>query len=184
MAVSREQRKDAYLAKAEGELASLRARGVVSSGMAMAPVVLLKGEPSPEELGEAGLLSGADGDALRAALVRLGYAPEEWAGLSAVACDGQPLDAALLREAIMCLDPVTLVVLDGVAADQVRLAFANELAAIPAFDQAMLADGTVANVLGMRVLALGGFERALGDAHEKQVMWARLKQIPPLGEPY
>ena len=48
----------------------------------------------------------------------------------------------------------------------------------------MLADGEVAQVLGMRVMALGGFAASLSSQHEKQLMWARLKQIPPLGEPY
>ena len=38
--------------------------------------------------------------------------------------------------------------------------------------------------LGVRVLALGGFADALGDQRQKQLMWARLKQIPPLGEPF
>jgi hypothetical protein len=36
----------------------------------------------------------------------------------------------------------------------------------------------------MRMLNLDGFEDALGDQRQKQLMWARLKQIPPLGEPY
>ena len=45
-------------------------------------------------------------------------------------------------------------------------------------------EGNVVHLLGMRVLNLGGFAAALGDAHEKQVMWARLKKIPPLGEPF
>jgi hypothetical protein len=48
----------------------------------------------------------------------------------------------------------------------------------------MLVPGAVAQVCGMRVLNLGGFAEALGDAHEKQVMWARLKRVPPLGEPF
>ena len=48
----------------------------------------------------------------------------------------------------------------------------------------MLAPGEVADVLGMRVLALGGFAAALADRDAKQVMWRRLKSVPPLGEPY
>ena len=51
-------------------------------------------------------------------------------------------------------------------------------------DAAMLAPGAVARVRGMRVINLGGFSDALADPHEKQVMWARLKKIPPLGEPF
>ena len=42
----------------------------------------------------------------------------------------------------------------------------------------------VAHVCGMRFLNLGGFAAALGNPRQKQVMWARLKQVPPLAEPY
>jgi hypothetical protein len=42
----------------------------------------------------------------------------------------------------------------------------------------------VAPILGMRVMNLGGFSAALSDPRKKQLMWARLKQLPPLGEPY
>ena len=48
----------------------------------------------------------------------------------------------------------------------------------------MLTEGRVVQVLGMRVLNLGGFEEALSSPERKQLMWARLKQIAPLGEPY
>jgi len=36
----------------------------------------------------------------------------------------------------------------------------------------------------MRVMDLGGFEAALADPKKKQIAWAYLKKIPPLGEPY
>ena len=72
---------------------------------------------------------------------------------------------------------------DEAAAAAVREAYADELAALPDFAEAMLAPGVVALVLGMRVLNLGGFEAALADKRQKQVMWARLKRVPPLGEP-
>ena len=53
---------------------------------------------------------------------------------------------------------------------------------IEQFEVAMLQPGLVAHVLGRRVLALGGFEAALGDAGaSKQRVWAYLKQLPPLG---
>ena len=65
-----------------------------------------------------------------------------------------------------------------------REAYADDLAQIDSLDEALLAPGVVAHVCGMRVLNLGGFAAALADPHEKQVMWARLKRIPPLGEPF
>ena len=48
----------------------------------------------------------------------------------------------------------------------------------------MLEPGYVVQLCGMRVLNLGGFADALADPRAKQQMWARLKRIPPLGEPY
>ena len=51
-------------------------------------------------------------------------------------------------------------------------------------NEALLPAGMVAYVCGMRFLNLGGFAAALGDPRQKQVMWARLKQVPPLAEPY
>ena len=51
-------------------------------------------------------------------------------------------------------------------------------------NEARLPAGMVAYVCGMRFLNLGGFAAALGDPRQKQVMWARLKQVPPLAEPY
>ena len=50
--------------------------------------------------------------------------------------------------------------------------------------QALLVPGVVTHVLGMRVLNLGGFEESLADPRAKQLMWYRLKQLRPLGEPY
>ena len=185
MQTSREQKREAYRAKAEAELAALVERGVCTCGHAFSSVVLVKGEPSPEELaGTAELLSGADGVALRAALSTLGYAPEDWVGLASVDATGAPLEPALVREALVVLDPATVVLCDGAAAEAFRQAYADELAGLSSFEEAMLAEGVVAHVLGMRVLALGGFEAALADDLRKRTMWVRLKQIPPLGEPY
>lgn len=184
MGPSREERRERYLAKTHTELEGLVERGVVMAGNAFSQVVLVKGEPSPEERDGGQLLAGADGKALRAALQALGYAPEDWAGLAAWDASGAPLGASLLREALCALDPGTVIICDEAAANLVREAYADDLALLERFDEAMLADGVVAPVAGMRMMALGGFAAALADAHEKQVMWHRLKSLPPLGEPY
>ena len=97
---------------------------------------------------------------------------------------GEPLPAELFREALEALDPEVVVLLDEAAADAMRGAYAEALAVIEQFEVAMLQPGLVAHVLGRRVLALGGFEAALGDAASKQRVWAYLKQLPPLGAPY
>ena len=161
MASERDARRRAYLDKTAAELDSLVARGVRMGGNAFSSVLLVKGELSEAEKDGEPALSGADGTALRASFERLGYPPEDWEWLLTVDDADAPLDAALLREA-----------------------YADELAALESLDEALLSPGTVARVLGMRVLNLGGFAAALSDPHEKQVMWARLKRIPPLGEPF
>lgn len=149
-----------------------------TAGNAFSSVLFVKGEQGPAEQERRPLLSGPDGTALRAALIKLGYAPEDWAAVFA------SVSPALLRRAIAVLDPATLVVCDEAAAVVIRDAFANDLFALADFEDALLSPGRVVHVAGMRVLNLGGFEAALASNRQKQVMWAYLKQIPPLGEPY
>ncbi|MCI1665909.1 MAG: hypothetical protein LKI25_06040 [Atopobiaceae bacterium] len=184
-----DDRREAYLGKTRAEVSALTDAGLVMSGNAFSQILLMKGDLDAGEL-DAGaegarLLSGADGDALRAALGALGYAPEDWAGLAAVLDDGLTRPSCdLVRLAVATLDPATIVACDESAADVLREAYADELSAIADLDEAMLAPGHVADVLGMRVMNLGGFEAALDDAKAKQAMWARLKRLPPLAEPF
>ena len=175
------------LEKTKAELEDLAQAGVVMAGNAFSPVALVKGEPEEEDdspEGAPALLGGPDGDALRACLRALGYAPEEWVGLSTRDAEGYPLVPGTLRLAIATLDPSTLIALDDAAAEALRETFADELVELTDLEAATLAPGKVAQVLGMRVLALGGFEQCLSDPKAKQLMWARLKQVPPLSEPY
>lgn len=185
MASKREARLKAYLDKARAEIGSLEQAGVVLAGNAFSAVLFAKGEPNDAEQADPELLlSGTDGKALRASLSALGYPPEAWAALLTRGRSGEPLKADLVRLAVATLDPDTLVACDETAADALREAYADDLCHLDAFDEAVLAPGVVARVRGMRVMNLGGFEAALADDHAKQVMWARLKRLPPLGEPY
>lgn len=179
-------RRDACLAKARAELDGLADAGVVMAGNAFPAVLLVKGELSATERARASaLLGGVDGDALRAALSALGYAPTDWCALSALADDGEtPLSPGLLRKAFAVIDPTTAIACDETAARLVREAFADELASLEELPAAALEPGFVAHVLGMRLMNLGGFADALGDPREKQLMWACLKRLAPLGEPY
>ena len=187
------QRKAAQLDVVEQDLEALAARGVRIAGNAFSDIVLVKGELNEEERAGAELLSGADGTALRSALGAMGYAPEDFCALSAVAGgvedptgarEGELLPAELFRYALETLDPEAVVLLDTTAADLMRETYADALVAIEDFDTAMLKPGLVAHVLGRRVLALDGFEAALAQKSEKQRMWAYLKQLPPAGAPY
>lgn len=173
--------REEYLEKAKAELADLARAGVTMSGNAFSQVMLLKGE---SEKDGAALLSARDGQALRAALGKLGYAPEDWVGLSSNGEGSRPLAPETLRLAIVTLDPSTVIALDEPAAAALREAFADELVELQDLDAATLAPGHIAQVQGMRVMALGGFEASLSDPKAKQVMWARLKRLPPLAEPY
>lgn len=195
MAISATNRRTALLNAERQELEYLERAGVRMAGNAFSPIVLVKGELNDVEEASGELLAGADGKALRAALGRLGYAPEDFCALGAVAGagdpavtstapEGAPLPSRLFREALEALDPEAVVLLDDAAAAEMREAYAEELATIEQFDVAMLSPGLVARVLGRRVLALDGFEAALGDPASKQRMWAYLKQVPPLGAPY
>lgn len=176
--------RSARLAAAEQELKSLAERGVITAGDGFSPIVLVKGELNDAERSGGELLAGADGQALRAALLRLGYAPEDFCALAACSDAGEALPTALFREALELLDPEAIVALDGTAADAVRAAYADELACVEDAAQAALVPGVVARVLGRRVLALDGFEAALANPRDKQRMWAYLKQLPPEGAPY
>lgn len=165
-----------YLDRTQEELESLTEEGFVTAGSAFCSILLVKGRPGPCESGGGDLLGGADGDALRAALGRLGWAGDEWAALATfLARDGAPqADPADLAVAVEVFDPECVVALDTPAAH--ALAHAWGLTA-------PLPVGSVEHVLGRRVLALGGFEAALASEQGKRDMWTRLKQVPPLPAP-
>jgi hypothetical protein len=174
MAVERSVRGKTYANKARYEMRALDEMGVVTVGNALSPLLVVKGLPGSAEKAGGQLFSGTDGAALRAAFLALGYAPEDWAGVATWSREGAALDASAFRQAVVALDPATLVACDGVAASVVYEAFGGD----------PLMPGLVVRTAGMRMLNLDGFEDALGDQRQKQLMWARLKQIPPLGEPY
>lgn len=184
MANVKEARRRACIDKTNAEVEALEAKGVVFGGNAFSSILFAKGELTPAEKSGAEPYFSAEGSALQASIKALGYAPEEWETLLTCDAAGEPLDALVLREAVATLDPATLVCCDEAATAAVREAFADDLAILDSFEEAMLEPGVVAHVCGMRVLNLGGFAAALGDSRQKQLMWARLKQIPPLAEPY
>lgn len=177
MAIERNKRVQAYVAKMHTELQELEALGVQMVGNAFSPILFAKGEPGEAEK-RGSLFGGADGKALRAAILKLGYAPEDWAGLDA------NVSPELFRRAIATLDPATLVLCDNAGAAVARDAFADDLCTLLDLDDAMLMPGRVVQAAGVRMLNLGGFEAALASDRQKQLVWAYLKQIPPLGEPY
>lgn len=173
----------AYVEQLRAQTASLAERGAWIVGNVYSRVLLVKGELDDAERGGGELLGGRDGAALRACLERLKYKPEEFCGLASCAADGRPLDPQLFREAVECIDPETVLCLDDAAADQMREAYAEELAENPGIDAACLDFGVEARASGRRVMALDGFEKALASSDEKQRMWRAIKKLAPIGEP-
>lgn len=174
--------KRIYADKNQAELAQIQKLGCVLAGNAYASVLFLKGTMDPADA--QGLLSGPDGQALRAALSALGYDPSDWCGLATVDSSGQTLAPQTLRLAITTLDPTTLIILDDAASDLARETYASELAELSDVASALLTPGVVVNLNGVRTIALGGFSASLSSPQQKQVMWSRLKSVPPQGEPY
>lgn len=185
MADGRGERRRAYLKKAEAEVAGLVRRGVPCGGNACSELLLLcgddhsaeEGASAPDPLGE------PTRAALKAALARLGYPPECWEWLGTRA-GGEPLAPGLLREAVCVLDPASVAIVDATARADFANAYADELAALPDLDEAMLEQGSVADVLSMRACYVGTFARGLADERDKQLLWHALKRLRPLGEPY
>ena len=170
--------------KLKVERDALERAQILLVGNACSEALIIKGEPGTAERSGSGLLSGTDGTALKAALLKLGYAPESWLGMATWKADGSDLSCEELRWAVTTLDVACIICVDETAANLVRCAYAEELSVIEDLSEAMIEPGHVTHLLGMRVIDLGGFEAALGDAHEKQVMWARLKTVPHEGSPY
>lgn len=171
-------------AKAQAELHQLEEQGIRLAGNACAAVLFLKGDLSADERAGGALLAGADGDALRKSLNALGYDPTDWLAMACCSTAGHQLDSEQLRLALATLDPETVVALDDTAAHLLRDCYADELATQEDVHVSALEAGLIAHVLGMRFLNLGGFALSLDDPQRKQFMWACLKRIAPLGEPY
>ena len=143
------------------------------TGSAYPDVLLIKECLNERELSGEPLLGGRDGDALRAALDKLGFADDAWAACSVPRIDGDHADADLLAFAVEVFDPELVIALDPEAADALSRAW-----------ETPISEGAgVLRVRGRRVLALGGFEKALDDDSAKQRMWAMLKTTRPLAAP-
>lgn len=178
------------LVRQREDIARIEQMGFSTAGSAFAQVCLLKGELTPQEKNGARILSGPDGVALRAALDKLGYPAEENAVLSTDIYKSDkgaanstnevngaghwgPADLGDLAWAVEVVDPEVVIACDDKAARAICAAWRVQ---VPD-------PGVVVRVRGRRFIALGGFSAALGDSASKQLMWARLKRVRPLGDP-
>lgn len=175
MPSERSMRKEAYMAKTTHEFGDFAAQGVRMAGNAFASVLLVKGQ---EDFGEEEL------SALKASLEHLGYAPEAWATLLTTTKTGDPINPELVRQAISAFSPDTVFLVNDAAVASVREAYAGELEQLKTDAEKTFSPRVLVRVCGMRMVNLDNFAGALEDPRQKQLRWAAIKQVPPLGEPY
>ncbi len=175
MPSERSMRKEAYMAKTTHEFGDFAAQGVCMAGNAFASVLLVKGQ---EDFGEEEL------SALKASLEHLGYAPEAWATLLTTTKTGDPINPQLVRQAISAFSPDTVLMVNDAAVTSVREAYAEELEQLKTDAEKTFSPRVLVRVCGMRMVNLDNFAGALEDPRQKQLRWAAIKQVPPLGEPY
>lgn len=175
MPSERSMRKEAYMAKTTHEFGDFAAQGVCMAGNAFASVLLVKGQ---EDFGEEEL------SALKASLEHLGYAPEAWATLLTTTKTGDPINPELVRQAISAFSPDTVLLVNDAAVASVREAYAEELGQLTTDAEKTFSPRVLVRVCGMRMVNLDNFAGALEDPRQKQLRWAAIKQVPPLGEPY
>lgn len=177
----------AAVEQTQAQVKSLEDAGVWLGGNAFSRVCIIKGVLSNQEAtGEIAPLAGADGQALKASLTRLGFGAEEWCWLLVQDRSGAPLSPTNLRTAISTLDPECLILCDEVARDAVREAYAEDLTSNTSLtdEQVMLLAGQILRVCGMRVACLDNFEQMILTQEGKRAAWATLRQMAALGAPY
>ena len=175
MPSERSMRKEAYMAKTTHEFGDFAAQGVCMAGNAFASVLLVKGQEDFEE---------AELSALKASLEHLGYAPEAWATLLTTTKTGDPINPQLVRQAISAFSPDTVLMVNDAAVTSVREAYTDELGQLTTDAEKNFSPRVLVRVCGMRMVNLDNFAGALEDPRQKQMRWAAIKQVPPLGEPY
>ena len=175
MPSERSMRKEAYMAKTTHEFGDFAAQGGCMAGNAFASVLLVKGQEDFEE---------AELSALKASLEHLGYAPEAWATLLTTTKTGDSINPQLVRQAISAFSPDTVLMVNDAAVASVREAYAEELEQLTTDAEKTFSPRVLVHVCGMRVVNLDNFAGALEDPRQKQLRWAAIKQVPPLGEPY
>lgn len=175
MPSERSMRKEAYMAKTTHEFGDFAAQGVCMAGNAFASVLLVKGQEDFEE---------AELSALKASLEHLGYAPEAWATLLTTTKTGDPINPLLVRQAISAFSPDTVLMVNDAAVTSVRKAYEDELNQLTTDAEKNFSPRVLVRVCGMRMVNLDNFASVLDDPHQKQMRWAAIKQVPPLGEPY
>lgn len=159
-------------ARAELEAADALCPGsdaVPWAGALLAEIALVKGHRGPAEESGGAALTGADGDAAKLALGRLGY---DWSRAFRTLSRPEPGSelprlAQRLRLQIEAVDAEVVIALDAVAASDL----AQALGSPP------LVLGKTRRIGGRTLLAVDGLEASLGDARLKRRVWNQMKAV-------
>jgi hypothetical protein len=162
-----------YADKAAAELAHADsllpgASDVASAGDPFGRVMLVKGEPGPEDARAGKALAGADGEAATKALEALGLADGGvFRTVSRPLADGDAADVAeRLAWIVEAVDPDIVIALDAEAG--------SDLARVADLDA--LSPGEPVRWRGRALLAVDGLEASLADEAHKARVWAQLKR--------
>jgi len=147
-------------------------RVVRGAGDELADVLLLKGEPGPDDLAALRALAGADGVAAGRALDALGLSAARFAVCTRVGDAGAPVRTERLRLITEAVDPRLVVALDPVAGTD----FAD------AYGVVAPACGVLARVCGRRMLIVDGLEASLADEALKRRVWRQLRALNPAAD--
>ena len=162
-----------YGAKARAELTQadrmLGTRLPVSgSGDPLGRVLLVKGEPGPEDVATRRALAGVDGEAAAKALEALGMDPSSaWATCSRPRKADEQAVSSRLRLIVEAVDPALVICLDPLAGrDMAR-----------ALGLGTLAPGVPATHMGRVVGAVDGLEASLGDPAAQARVWRQMRAV-------
>ncbi|MHB1135416.1 MAG: uracil-DNA glycosylase family protein [Coriobacteriia bacterium] len=158
--------------KARAEIAAAEQAGggapaVRVHGDELAEVLLIKGEPGPDDIEGGYALAGADGEAADKALDALGLPATRFAFCTRASGVGPDERAARIRMLVEAVDPSVVIALDPLAAQDLTLAVGIDPPVA----------GTIVTWRGRTIAAIDGLEASLTDDSLKRRVWRQLKAL-------
>ena len=172
-----------HVARVKAELAAADALAPgqrprpAARGAAWLEIAVVKGLPGPAEASGGTAMSGADGTALLKALEALGYACRHGV-LHALA--SRAGHGPRTRAPTGCASSSSRSTRTSSSRSTPRRPPTSPRRSAASFRR----PGVAQRVLGRRIVAVSGFEAALGDPKAKQRVWAELKAAKPEGPVY
>ncbi len=140
---------------------------VRTHGDVLAEILLVKGEPGPDDRERGYALAGGDGEAAGKALEALGLTATWFAFCTRSEGLEPTARYTRIRLLVEAVDPSTVIALDPVAAADL----------VEATGMAPLDTGVLHAWRGRTVLAVDGLEASLSDPELKQRVWRQLKAL-------